>query len=645
MKWKSSSMKVAFLLAASCGLALPSFAATLLSYVQDGEQIAARAKKKNAAEAPSTKQFHIKIEREVVMADELMLKGRYSDAADLYRSVAAKNPKSVPALVGYGMALAKQFKLDAARDQFDKALALDAQNAMAHSGKAMVAFNRLQSSSGTVLKNRAQLLADAEAECKQGLAIDSGMPDAHYTLGMIYKDEGRLPESIGEFNEAVKLDPQYSEAYSGLGVAQLAQGDVGGAADAFKQAIALNSGNSTAHYGLGTALVHQGQYDDAIKELNTSLYQFPNSSPAHLSMGQAYAGQGNSVGAVKEFQESIRIKPENPQAYLGIADIRENRGDLELAIAEARSGLELMPTNQDLHQRVADDSLKLEKLDDAIKEYKGVLDSNPGNAPAASGLTRAYYMKANKEANSAFFTSNEYENARNYIDQTVKMNPNNMELRLAQAKLRAMSGEKVDLSQIGAPTNDGERIAYAEALLAQNKFKDADAQMNQVIGSAQDAKQTFAVADLALMIKDIPSAEAAYKKAASFPGGAERAKRGLDQVDRAKDAARQDLTLADDLSKKKQFSSAIDKYHTAIYQNPKVANSRLGLAQTLELVKTPTSAQLREAIVQYRAYLDLAQNIPPKELEKINKKIVQLETKAQKIDQKNAKSGHPTAHG
>ena len=264
-----------------------------------------------------------------------------------------------------------------------------------------------------------------------------------------------------------------------------------------------------------------------------------------------------------------------------MADIREQRGDTELAIADARSGLELMPNNLDLHQRVADDTLKLEKLDDAIKEYKGVLDANPGNSAAAKGLTRAYYMKANREANSAFFTSNEFENAGKYLAQAVQMNPNDMELRLAQAKLRAMSGEKVDLSAVGAPHTDGERVAYAEALLAQNKFKEADDQMTQVIGSAQDAKQTFAVGDLALMIKDLPSAEAAYKKAASFPGGAERAKRGLDQVATAKDQARQDLTLADDLSNRKQLQSAIDKYKSSIYGNPKVPAARYGMAATL----------------------------------------------------------------
>lgn len=637
MKLIRTSLVVASCIAGSVWLSQPSWSQT--SGIQSGSTLVTE-RVFLAAKVKEKKTLKIKIEREVVMADELMLKGRYSDAADLYRQVANRNPNSIPAAVGYGMALAKQFKLDAATDQFDKALKLDPRNAMAHSGKAMVLFNRLQSSSETVIKSKDSILKQAEDECKAGLQIDPGMPEAHYTLGMIYKDQGRLDEAVNEFNEATKIDPQYSEAFSGLGIAKLNQGDTAGAANAFKQAISLNSGNSTAHYGLGTAYLRQGQYDDAIKELNTSLYQYPNSAPARLSLGQAYAGQGNSVAAIKEFQQSISIKPENAQAYLGIADIREQRGDLEHAIAEARSGLELMPNNQDLHQRIADDSLRLEKLDDAIKEYKGVLDTNPANAQAAKGLTRAYYLKANKEATGAFFVSNEFESAKGMIDQAVKMNPNDMELRLAQAKLRAMSGEKVDLATIGTPTNNGERIAYAEALLAQNKFADADQQMQQVIGSAQDAKQTFAVADLALMIKDLPNAEAAYKKASAMPNGQERARIGLDAVAKAKDQAKQDYTLASDLAKKKQLASAIDKYHASIYENPKDADSRYGVAQALELQKPVASRDLREAIVQYNAYITLNPSIPPKDLQKLQKHIAQLQTKETKLAAKEQQAGN-----
>jgi tetratricopeptide (TPR) repeat protein len=582
-----------------------------------------------------------KLVREVVIGDQLMSKGKYSEASDLYKEAIKANPKNAAGYVGLGNALAKQFKLDGANEQFDKALALDPKNALALSGKAMVDFNRLQSSSNTVIKSKDAILKNAESECQQALSIDPGMPEAHYTLGMIYKEQGRMPEALNEFQEATKSDPKYSEAFSGLGIVQLEQNDVASAIGSFKKAIAINSGNSTAHYGLGKGYLKQGQLDDAIKELNTSLAQFPNSGPARLAMGEAYSAQGNNVAAIKEYQESIRIKPENFDAYLHIADIRESRGDLEHSIAELRSGLELMPNSEALHQRVADESLRLDKLDDAIKEYQLVMNYDPQNRQAAQGLTRAFYLKSNKEATGAFISSNEYESANRLIDQAVQMNPNDLELRLAQAKLRALSGARIDLATIGTPHNDGERIAYAEALLAQNRFKDSDDQMTTVLNNANGPKQIFALADLALMIKDLPTAETAYRKAYSMPGSDERAKRGLDMVARAKDSARQDLTLADDLARHKQLSSAIDKYHSSIYSNPKAADPRIGLAHTLERLSPAESKDLREAVVQYKAYLSLSPNLDPKEQEKLNKRIEKLETKATKLEQKEQTKKRP----
>jgi tetratricopeptide (TPR) repeat protein len=605
----------------------------LICCINETAQIAS-AKKAKAAAAPAPKVFKIKISKEIVMGDQLMAKGKYAEAGELYRQAINNDPKSLPGYLGFGMALAKQFKLDGAAQTLDKALALDPGNPVALSGKAMVDFNRLQSSSVTVQKNKDNILKQAEQECKDGLAKDPGMPEAHNTLGMIYKEQGRIPESINEFKEAIKLDPTYSEPYANLGVVQLNNNETDAAIENFKQAIANASGNSTAHYGLGKAYLRKGQLDDAIKELNTSLGMFSNSAPCHLSIGEAYAAQGNTLAAVKEFQESIRIKPENVEAYMHIADIRENRGDLELSIGELRSALELFPNSTDLRMRIADECLALEKLDDAAKEYKKVLDTNPSNDQAVRGLTRCCYLKAGKEATGAYFVSNDYESASRYIDQAVSMNPNDMELRLAQAKLKIMSGANVDLSQIGTPKNDGERIAYAEALIAQNKFKEEEEQLNTVIANASDPKQCFAVADLALMIKDLPSAEAAYKKAATMPNSADRAKRGLDAVAKAKDTARQDVTLANDLSSKKQYASAIDKYRNAIAESPKMPEARLGLAQTLEQLKPPTSKDLRESVQQYRVYLSFGPTMTQKDLTKLNKKLDMLDSKAAKLELK-----------
>jgi tetratricopeptide (TPR) repeat protein len=411
------------------------------------------------------------------------------------------------------------------------------------------------------------------------------------------------------------------------------------AESSFKQAAQYNSGNSTAHYGLGKVYLKQGNVDAAIKELNTALYQNPNSYPAHQAMGECYQAQGNNNAAIAEYHKSTLMKPENPEVYLHISDIRESRGDLELSISELRGASELMPDNPDIRQRIADESLKLEKLDDAIRDYEKIMQTNPGNAQAAKGLTRAYFLKSEKDTGGAFFGSNDFEAAKEQLKKAISLNPNDMELRLADAKLRTMSGETVDLNSIGAPKTDGERVAYAEALLAQNKFKESQDQMNQAIASAPDAKQTFAVADLALMIKDLDSAESAYRKASTTPGGEERAKRGMDQVKKARETARQDLTLAADLARKKQLASAIDKYHAAIYDNPRNAEARMGIADTLERLNPIASRDLREAVVQLKAYISLTPNVPPKELEKLNKRIAKDEERAFKIDEKAKKKG------
>jgi tetratricopeptide (TPR) repeat protein len=574
-----------------------------------------------------------RIERDVAMADQLTAKGKFEQAEDLYRQAINRNPKNPVALVGYGMLLGKEFKLDAASDQFDKALALDPQNAMAHAGKAIVLVNRLQSSNMTVQKNKISSLQQAENECNQALQLDPQMQEAHYARGLVYREQKRFDDAAREFQAAIQSDPKYSDAYAGLGMTKLAQGNVPEAMSNFQQAIKLTSSNSSAHFGLGRAYLQQGQVDNAIKELNISLYQFRNSAPVHLALGDAYQVQGNNVAAVKEYQESIRIKPENPAPYLHIADIREARGDIEHAIAECRSGLELSDSPE-LRLRIGDDSLRLEKIDDAIKEYEQVLSAAPGSQRAVNGLTTAYYLKAQKETTGAFVGSNDFERAEDSIKRAISMHPDDLQLRLALAKMQALSGQTVDLGAVGNPTNDAERLALAQACLAQNNFAEATNQMSQVIAHTADAKQTFSVADMSLMIKDLDSAEAAYKKASTFPGAEARARRGLAQVAKAREGARQETTLASDLAMRKQLASAIDKYHSAIFENPRVSASRIGLAKTLEKVSKPAPKELREAATQYKAYLALEPSLPVKEHDKVLKHAVKLEERAYKLEQK-----------
>jgi len=578
--------------------------------------------------------FQGKISIDDSQGEKALLAGKYADAAEAFRKALKKSPKDPAALCGLGFALGIQFKLDGADEQFNKALMASPNYPLAHVGKAFVMLNRLQSSSMTIIKQRAGILSAAETECGRALQKDAGSPEALVVLGMVHKEQGRLPEALADFSKAISGDPKFGKAYTERGVVELQQKDLAAAESDFKQAIRIRSSNSTAHFGLGRLYLAQGNADDALKELNTALYLNTNSAPVQIALGDAYRLQHNYNAAIAAYQKAILIKSENEQAYVNLSDIREERGDLELALAELRGGIELNTNSVPLRMRVGDIALKLEKTDDAIKEYTTVLRIAPGNAAAVKGMTRAYVMKAQKEATGAFFMSNNYEAAEGMIQQSIRMNPNDMELRLVDAKFRAMSGKQVDLSTLGTPTNDPERVAYAEALMAQFKFDEAAQMMSTVINNTSDSKQLLAVADISLMDRDLDSAFAAFTRASGMPDVAARAQRGLAAVAKARDGAQKELTFANDLASKKQLASAIDKYRNAAYLNPRLAQAHFGLAEALKKFFPKNPPPLREAAQNYRAYVSLSSNMPPKEKEKFSKLADKLIEKAYKIEQK-----------
>ncbi len=627
----SSTAAIAFAL-----LLLSNDGAVLASSKQGAKAKQSTATVKRQAEtAFRDRLFKGKLSASDAAAEKLLLQGKLDEAASAFRKALNQNSKNTVALTGLGFALAAQFKLDGADQQFNKALAVNPNFPLAHVGKAFVTLNRLQSSSMTIIKQRTSMLASAEAGCRKALSKDPGCPEAYVVLGMVQKEQGRYPESIASFGKAIDSDPKFSQAYAQRGLTQMRVNNVAAAESDFKDAIRLRSSNSTAHFGLGRVYLAKGDANAALKELNTALYLKPNSAPVQTALGDAYRMQKNYNAAIAAYQKAILIKSETADAYLHLSDIREERGDLELALAELRSGIELNQNSVPLHMRVADICLKLEKLDIAIKEYTLVMQQlDPANVEAAKGMTRAYVLKAQKEANGAFFMSNNYEAAEGMIQQAIKMNPNDMELRLVDAKFRAMSGKTVDLNQIGVPTNDPERIAYAEALTAQFRYDEAKQQMTTVINNTGDLQQLLAVGDISLMNRDLDSAQEAFQKASVMPGASARAKRSLDAVAKAREDANKELRFADDLARKKQLASSIDKYRNAAYLNPRLADAHYGLAEALKKFFSKRPEALREAAQHLRAYLSLSPNLPEKEREKILKQADKLVEKAYKIERK-----------
>jgi Tfp pilus assembly protein PilF len=76
--------------------------------------------------------------------------------------------------------------------------------------------------------------AGAEQSLRESLAIDNQYAPAHCELGKLYRKQGRLPEAVAEFKNAITYNPKYAAAYYHLGEAYRQMGDQSDSEQAFQ---------------------------------------------------------------------------------------------------------------------------------------------------------------------------------------------------------------------------------------------------------------------------------------------------------------------------------------------------------------------------------------------------------------------------
>jgi tetratricopeptide (TPR) repeat protein len=587
----------------------------------------------------------VNINRQLQAAGDCMVDGRYADAADVYKQALALSPDSAEALAGLGMALGRQNKLDEADEQFDRVLTLDAKNPVAHCGKAMVLLNRFTNSKDNSGKSHAQLLKEAGRECNKALDADPRVVEAHYLLGKVYREENRLDRAEQAFSGAVKLDPHYGSAWVALGMVQTQREKYGPALESFNQAISVSPNNAHAYFGRGQLYARQGQMERAVKEYNMSLYKNSNDAAVHVALGKAFDQQGDSVASVKEFNEAIKLKPDDPEPYIDLASNLENRGELDTAIIKLRNGLKIMPNEPSLRLLVGNANLRAARVDEAIADYQAVLASSPKSIEAAQGLVRAVYVKTQTQSGGGD-RGGDYQRTRPLIAQVAEGNPDSLTIKYVSAELAAIGGDFPNLDVLGVPKTDAERLALAEAALAENKFIEADDLFRRATYNASKAKDAFAIADLAYSLRAMDSAEAAFRKGLTFVNADARARKGLDACSTARQLATADFVQAEDMLRRHLYDQAAAKYRSAVFGDPRNAEAHLGLAQCLEKI-TPGqggSAKIyRDAITQYRLYLRLAAGVPARIADKYNRKIAHLDELARKYEGSSSAAGKPTS--
>ena len=141
---------------------------------------------------------------------------------------------------------------------------------------------------------------------------------AQGNLGYVLFQQGRVPDAIPYYREALRLNPDYAEARYNLGTALLQLNQVPEAIAEYEQAVRLLPASAGIQNNLAMALVRAGRLPDAVGHFAQAVQLDPDYGEAHHNFGNALLLTGHLPEAIRQYQETLRLNPHDAAARSGL---------------------------------------------------------------------------------------------------------------------------------------------------------------------------------------------------------------------------------------------------------------------------------------------------------------------------------------
>ncbi len=266
--------------------------------------------------------------------------------------------------------------VDEALEEFQQALALDANNA-----EALLNMASIQQSKGN-----SQL---AQHFIERALAVDPNSIGALAQLAELKRDEGDVNEAIRLFAEALALDDSQPFLFQGVGDVLQRAGRYEEAVTAFQHVLSLEPDSFKARYNLGVTYTNMGRVDDAIAIFDEALELDPKNpevSATRNNLGAIYLSRGKADLALEHFTAASKAAPFNLEARFNAALIHFDRGDADQAIELWEEAAKLQPNHEQVNLRLGLAYVAVGRGEDAYRCLLLVRRLHPENWAATVGL-------------------------------------------------------------------------------------------------------------------------------------------------------------------------------------------------------------------------------------------------------------------
>ena len=263
---------------------------------------------------------------------------------------------------------------------------------------------------------------------RSAAAAFPGNARSHCNLGYVLSVQGRLPEAMEEFREALRIDPGYGDAENNLGAAFFQMGNLPESVVHYRRALAIDESIAGAHYNLGGSLVRMGQVEEGMAEFTEALRLDPLSPEAHYDLATALATLRRQDEAIPQFEEAIRIRPDYTDAYNNLATAKLETGRVDEAVALYQKTLQLDPGSATAHFNLANILARRSQFAEALAHYHSALALRPG------------YAKAHCNLGSTLVEMGDLQGAVAEYDLALRYDPNLIDARVNRSRVRRYLG-------------------------------------------------------------------------------------------------------------------------------------------------------------------------------------------------------------
>jgi tetratricopeptide (TPR) repeat protein len=229
-------------------------------------------------------------------------------------------------------------------------------------------------------------LALAESLAK---AIIHKYPDYQFSykvLGVLFKQTGRVKESLIANQRAVELSPNDAEVHCNLGNTLKELGRLKDAEACYRKAISINPDYAEIHYNLGITQQIFGRLEDAEVSYKKAIAIKPDYAEAYNNLGVTLRELGKLEDAEACYKKAIAIKPDYAEAYNNLGVTLKELGKLEDAEACYKNAIAIKLDYAEAHSNLGFTLQELGRLQEAEKSYKKAITIKPDYAEAHSNL-------------------------------------------------------------------------------------------------------------------------------------------------------------------------------------------------------------------------------------------------------------------